>query len=47
MDKLRSAMELAHRCGARRLEERCRRELIAFGARSPDRDNRRRGTHRQ
>jgi DNA-binding NarL/FixJ family response regulator len=33
MEKLRAALDLAHRCGARRLEERSHRELVELGAR--------------
>jgi DNA-binding CsgD family transcriptional regulator len=33
MEKLRAGLDLAHRCGATRLEERSRRELVALGAR--------------
>ena len=33
MEKLRAGLDLAHRCGATRLEERSHRELVALGAR--------------
>ena len=33
MEKLRSSMDLAHRCGASRLEDRALKALLALGAR--------------